>query len=151
MKTETNKKVWQRTRPVLSATGFLPVVVPALVVGFMPLAAPGQINGTITGQTATAIVGDDTITVSTINIGYFTSCYFIANGLTTNAAYGNNYVFAGQGVASGVANISMSDFTVGSYAPWIGTSTSTSNFLALPSGDKIYADGLNGSDRKSVV
>jgi hypothetical protein len=145
MKTATKIKLWQRNGPIWCATGLPLAVASALIIGLMPLAAPGQINGTTAGTTAMAIVGDDNITVSTINIGYFTSCYFISNGLTTNGAWGNNYLFAGQGAASGVGNISSSDFTVGSYAPFIGTSTATSNFVALPSGDKIYADGLNGS------
>jgi hypothetical protein len=117
----------------------------AALIAMTPMAdLHAQINGTITGTSLTQSVGDDSITVSTINIGFFTSCYFIANGITSNAAWGNNYVFAGQGVASGIGNILSSDFTVSSNTPWIGTSSAIVNFLSLPSGDKIYADGLNG-------
>jgi hypothetical protein len=147
MKIHTYQKSWQTNRPGLGAAAFGRTLALAAVVGLTPLATlHAQIGGTTSGQTITGIAGGYGVTVSTIGISYFTYCPYIVSGLTSNtAAWGNNYVFAGQGVASGLTSISSSDFSVSGYSPFIGTSTSTSNYVALQSGDKIWADGLNGS------
>jgi hypothetical protein len=145
MKREPNNQIPRRNVRLVCAPRLLLAAGSAALLATTPLAdLHAQINGNINGSTIMQNVGDDSITVSTINISYFTQCYFIANGMSSNAAWGS-YVFAGQGVASGVPNISSSDFTVTSNTPWIGTSTANVNYLGLPSGDKIYADGLNGS------
>jgi hypothetical protein len=145
MKKEATNQLQQRNVRFVSPSRLVLAAGSVVLLTLTPLAGlHAQINGTINGTSASAIVGDDLITVSTINIGSFNSCYFIANGITSNAGWGNNYVFAGQGPASGVANISSSDFTVSGYGPWIGTSSSTFNYLTLPTGEKAFGDALPG-------
>ena len=107
-----------------------------------PVSAAG-VNGTITGATVNANVGDDKITVSTINISYFTTCFFITNGLSTGAFGGNPFVFAGQGAAAAVPNVDPSDFTVGQYAPWVGSNNSTTNNVTDPAGRNINRSVTN--------
>jgi hypothetical protein len=144
-KEATNQLQRRNVRFVCASRLILATGLAALITLARPSNLYAQVGGTTNGVTITQNVGDDTITVSTINIDYFSSCSWIVNGLSSNAAWGNNYLFAGQGAASGVAGISMSDFTVSGYAPWIGTSTGTSNFLTLPSGDKIFGDTFPGT------
>jgi hypothetical protein len=133
MKKQTNKKFCQRNRPILRATDLLLAVGSAGMISLMPSAVRGgPINGTITGQTATANVGDDSLTSTTIGIGYFTSCYFITDGIAGQGFGAYNFVFAGQGVASGIPNIDPSDFTVSQYAPWVGNNNATMNNVTGP-------------------
>jgi hypothetical protein len=146
MKKEATNQLQQGNVRFISPSRLILAAGSAVLLTLTPLAElQAQPNGMISGSTASAYVGDDLITVSTLNVTYFTSCYFIANGLSSNAAFGNNYVFAGQGPASGIANISPSDFTVSGNGPWIGTSTPNFNAITLPSGDKIVADKINGA------
>jgi len=143
---KTNKKLWKKNRLMLCATSLLPAIGSAFMIGFMPLAVlGGPINGTITGQTVTANVGDDTLTSSTINIGYFTSCYFITDGISNGSFGAYNFVFAGQGVASGIPNIDPSDFTVGQYNPWVGNNNSTMNNVTGPNGTN-YNRNVTGQE-----
>jgi hypothetical protein len=114
--------------------------------GFVPTEVRGQINGTITGGSVTGNFGDDSITASTINIGYFTSCYFITQGVTNQGFGGYNFVFAGQGAASGIANINPSDFTVSQYAPWIGNNNAMKNNVTDPAGRNINRSVTNLED-----
>src|ERR1700730_11074397 len=82
----------------------------ALLISVSPLTMWGNpILGTVTGSTATATgvydgTNPSTVTSTTIDVSYFTSCYFISNGITAGGFGGYNFVFAGQGVASGIAN-----------------------------------------------
>src|ERR1700746_856197 len=119
MKKQPTRKSSQKN-PSSPRLACLLLIATALMPGFVSTEVCGQINGTITGGSVTGNFGDDTITASTINIGYFTSCHFITQGVTNQGFGGYNFVFAGQGAASGIANINPSDFTVSQYAPWIG-------------------------------
>lgn len=122
-----------------------------LLIGFIPFPVwGGPINGTITGSTATATgVYDDglpsTVTSSTIDISYFTSCYFITNGITAGGFGAYNFVFAGQGVASGIANIDPSDFTIAQYNPWVVNNNATTNFITGPD-SRNYDRNLTNQD-----
>ena len=93
-------------------------------------AAP--INGTTAGTSVTATVGDDSITSTTINMAYFTSCSFITNGIAAQSFGAYNFVFAGQGVAASIPNIDPSDFTISQYAPWVGNNNTTTNNVTGP-------------------
>src|SRR5689334_14901307 len=64
-----------------------------------------QINGTIGGSSVTRIIGDDSITTTTIGIDYFTFCPWIPTAVSNDNFTANNFVFAGQGVASSIPNI----------------------------------------------
>jgi len=46
----------------------------------------------------------------------------------------NNFVFAGQGVASSIPNIASSDFTVSGYAPWVGNNNAALGGIVGPDG-----------------
>lgn len=123
-----------------------PLVASAFVAGLLPLtvlAAP--INGTITGKTASGTIGDDVLTSTTIDIGYFTSCYFITDSIGPGGFGDYNFVFAGQGVASAIPNIDPSDFTVSQYNPWIGNNNATMNNVIAPSGTN-YNRGLTDKE-----
>jgi hypothetical protein len=108
-------------------------VAMGLTLGF---AAPGiyaaGINGTITGRTVSAAGPDFTDTASTINVNFFSSCYFITNGIAAQDFGDMNFVFAGQGVASGISGISPSDFTISQYIPWVVDNNSTTNNISGP-------------------
>ncbi len=105
----------------------------ALMVVFMPLVVCGaMINGTITGSTVSGPGPNFTDTSTTINMSYFTSCYFITNGIAAQNFGGMNFVFAGQGAASGISSISPSDFTISQYAPWVVNNNNTTNNITGP-------------------
>jgi hypothetical protein len=91
-----------------------------------------MINGTITGSTVSGPGPDFTDTATTINVSYFTSCYFITNGIAAQDFGDMNFVFAGQGVASGISSISPSDFTISQYVPWVVNNNSTTNNITGP-------------------
>src|SRR5204863_6222657 len=57
----------------------------------------------------------------------------------------NNFVFAGQGAASSIPNIASSDFTVSSYAPWVGNSNNGSNNIVGMDGQN-YNRGVNNQE-----
>src|ERR1700683_4740004 len=100
--------VKQKKTAVLAVTPGL-----MLLFGFAPLAArAAMVNGTVTGKTVSMPGPDFTDTATTINVTYFTSCYFISNGIEAQDFDDMNFVFAGQGVASGISSISPSDFTI---------------------------------------
>jgi len=80
------------TKPKIS-----PVLVKALglasMVIFMPLVVCGAvINGTITGSTVSGPGPNFTDTSTTISMSYFTSCYFITNGIAAQNFGGMNFV-----------------------------------------------------------
>src|SRR5579863_319221 len=91
----------------LTASTFLGLIV-------VPVMWAGPINGTITGSTVTQVFGDDTNTATTINISFFSTCYFIDNGITAaSPAFDSyNFVYAGQGAAAGISPIAPSDFSI---------------------------------------
>ncbi len=138
MKTQTNQRTWKINRPGLSAARMARALA-AAVVGLTPLIGlHAQINGTISGSTASGVFGDDTVTSTTIGMSYFTYCPWIVTGIAGQNFGGYNFVFAGQGVASSIPNIASSDFTISKYAPWVGNNNSTAN------GNGIVApDGTN--------
>src|SRR5579864_8372435 len=81
----------------------------ALTIGIAPFtmcgsiidgSAVGTIKGTTTGKTVTGVGPDDLDTTTTINVSYQTFCPWIVAGATAYPAF--NFVFAGQGVASGI-------------------------------------------------
>jgi hypothetical protein len=115
-------------------------------IALVPLAAwAGPINGTITGSSVNVTGGYDItapekVTVSTIDISYFTSCYFITNGVAAGGFGAYNFVFAGQGVAAGIPNIDPSDFTVSQYAPWVVNNNASANYITDPAGRNINRD-----------
>ena len=43
-----------------------------------------------------------------------------------------NFAFAGYGVASNIANIDPSDFTISQYIPWVINNNNTTNFVTGP-------------------
>ena len=108
-----------------------------LLISFMPLmVCGGTIKGTVNGSTATAtgnydVTTPETLTSTTIDISYFTSCYFITNGIAGKFdSY--HFVFAGQGAASEIPNIDASDFTISQYKPWVVNNNATNNFVSGP-------------------
>src|SRR5438128_9414681 len=104
------------------------LLIAAASVGLTPMAGlHAQINGTTSGTSVTMNIGDDTITTATIGIDYFTYCPWVPTAVSNDNFTANNFVFAGQGVASSIPNIASSDFTVSSYAPWVGNSNNGSN------------------------
>lgn len=110
----------------------------------MPLEArAGSINGTTAGSSVSMNIDGYKDTVTTISMQYFTSCYFITNGITAGGFGGYNFVFAGQGVASGIANISASDFTIAQYAPWVVNNNSTTNNITGPDSANYNRDLTN--------
>jgi PEP-CTERM motif len=126
---------------------FVLAVGSALLICFMPLTARGaMIQGTITGTSVMATVGSDLITSKTINMSYFTTCYFITNGVASGGFGGYNFVFAGQGVASGIANISPSDFTISQYKPWVGSNNAATNFVTGPDSANYNRNVTNQDD-----
>ena len=113
---------------------FAAVVLGAVCV--IPVQA-APVNGTTTGSSVSANVGDDKCTSTTIDVTYFTTCYFITNGVTAGGFGAYNFVFAGQGVAAGIPNIDPSDFTVSQYKPWVGSNNSTTNNVTDPASRNI--------------
>ena len=95
----------------------------------------GMINGTIMGDTVSGSVkvGNQTydVTSTTISMAYFTNCYFISNGMMAQFPT-TNFAFAGYGVASNIANIDPSDFTISQYIPWVINNNNTTNFVNGP-------------------
>jgi PEP-CTERM motif len=122
-----------------------------LLIGFMPLIAwAGAINGTVTGSKVSVTgtydaTGPETVTVTTIDIDFFTSCYFITNGVTAGGFGAYNFVFAGEGVASGIASIDPSDFTISQYSPWVVNNNATTNNITGPDSAN-YNRGLTNED-----
>ena len=130
------------------ASLILPAVGTVLLIGCLPqvaLGAPGVINGTITGQTASGTFGDDVVTSTTIGISYYSACYFIDQGVAAQNFGGYNFVYAGQGVASGIAGINPSDFTVSQYNPWVGNNNATMNNVTGPDGGN-YNRNVTGQE-----
>jgi hypothetical protein len=115
-------------------------------IGFAPMAGLHAQNGTINGSSVTMNIGDDSITSATIGINYFTYCPWVPTAVSNDNFTAYNFVFAGQGVASGIANIAASDFTVNNYAPWVGNNNSTSNNLTGPDGQNYNRNIVNGEN-----
>jgi hypothetical protein len=104
-----------------------------MLFGFTPVGArAAMVNGTVTGSTVSGAGPDFTDTATTINVSYFTSCYFISNGIEAQDFEDMNFVFAGQGVASGISSISPSDFTISQYIPWVVNNNKTTNNISGP-------------------
>lgn len=136
---------------VKSFAALVGVLGSMLQIGFNPLVAwSAPINGTTTGSTVSVTgtydaTGPETVTVSTIGIEYFTTCYFITDGIAAGGFGAYNFVFAGQGVASGIANIDPSDFTISQYSPWVVTNNNTTNNVTGPDGAN-YNRNLTNQD-----
>lgn len=87
---------------------------------------PFCMNAATMAPTAQQVFGDD-LNVSTISpypATYQTFCNWILQGLQGagfTTANGYNFAFAGVGVASGIANIPISDFNVNVYNAWVVT------------------------------
>ena len=146
MKTATDQNLQQNKHRGLRATGLGSALGLALMTGLTPpVVTAAPVNGTTNGQTVISVVGDDTITVKTINIDYFTSCYFITQGVSNGMFGAYNFVFAGQGAASGIPNIDPSDFTVSQYAPWVGNNNSAMNGVIAPNTTN-YNRGLTNQE-----
>jgi hypothetical protein len=107
-------------------------------------AAP--VNGTILGTGVQDTIGDDKISVSTIDVSYFTSCYFITNGISAGGFGAYSFVYAGQGAAAAVPNIDPGDFTVSQYKPWVGTNNAGTNNVTDPAGRNQNRDVANQED-----
>src|SRR5208337_536937 len=147
MKTQTNLKSWRINRSCLNAA--LAPVLAAAVVGLTPsIGLRAQINGTITGSTASGVFGDDTVTSTTINMSYFTYCPWIVTGIAGQNFGAYNFVFAGQGVASSIPNISSSDFTISQYSPWVGNNNgmANGNGVIAPNGTNYNRNVSNQED-----
>lgn len=108
----------------------------ALLIGMMPLSVRGQIGGTTTGATVTANGPKFKDTATTFDMNYFTSCPYITNGVAAVPDFAKyNFVFAGQGVASGIPNIPASDFTIAQYKPWVVNNNTKVNYVTDPATD----------------
>jgi hypothetical protein len=116
----------------------------ALAIGVAPFTTwGGVIQGTTAGKVATGTGPDDVDTSTTISVTYQVFCPWIVAGA---AAYpGYNFVFAGQGVASGISNIDAGDFTIDQYNPWVINSNATKNNITGPDGGN-YNRGVTNQD-----
>jgi len=102
-----------------------------LATGLAPLTMWGAlIQGTTAGKTVSGVGQDDIDTATTINITYQTFCPWIVSGAGRFPGY--NFVFAGQGVASNIANIDPGDFTISQYNPWVIDNNATTNNITTP-------------------
>jgi hypothetical protein len=112
----------------------------------------GTVQGTTTGSSV-SVTGDfdvtapETVTASTIDISYFTTCPYITAGITKGGFGAYNFVFAGQGVAANIPNIDPADFTVSQYAPWVINNNATDNFVSGP--DKV--SGTNTKHHRDLT
>jgi len=119
-----------------------------LATGLAPLTMLGaMIQGMTAGKTVSGVGQDDVDTATTINISYQTFCPWIVSGAGRFPGY--NFVFAGQGVASNIANIDPGDFTISQYNPWVIDNNSTTNNITTPdpsAGNSIVDRNVTGQD-----
>jgi hypothetical protein len=101
-----------------------------LAIAAAPFTTWGALIQGGAGKTVSGLGPDDQDTATTIAITYQTYCPWIVSGQSAYAGF--NFVFAGQGVASGINNIAPGDFTVTQYNPWVISNNSTTNGVGGP-------------------
>jgi hypothetical protein len=101
-----------------------------LAIAAAPFTTWGAIIQGGAGKTVSGTGPDDLDTASTIDITFQRYCPWIVSGQSAYA--GVNFVFAGQGVASGIKIIDPGDFSVTQYNPWVVSNNSTTNNVNGP-------------------
>ena len=101
-----------------------------LVIAAAPFTTWGAIIEGGAGKTVSGTGPDDLDTATTIDITFQRYCPWIVSGQSAYA--GVKFIFAGQGVASGIKIIDPGDFTVTQYKPWVVSNNSTTNFVEGP-------------------
>lgn len=105
--------------------------------------ALGAIQGTTAGKTVTGVGPDDVDTATTTDITYQRFCPWIVAGAKAYPTF--NFVFAGQGVASGINPVDPSDFKISQYSPWVVNSNDDMNNMDVPDGSH-YNREVTGQD-----
>jgi hypothetical protein len=85
-------------------------------------------------------------TATTIDITFQSYCPWIVSGQGAYAGF--NFVFAGQGVASGINTIDPGDFRVTQYNPWVVSNNATTNNVNGPNtnGNKNFNRSVTDQD-----